>query len=160
MPSVSQPASSPASSSLLSLHEDILLEILAHLLLDTARAPHKTAILQTCTLLHELGLPLLYKVVDLGGLLTRSRIVDCWTDLFGKGGLLTQDGRIQDLRRNVVKLRIGGPKNQGATNALEGDVQRLCPEKAMRELRFELSLLKSRSRLRTCQSPPLQVPHP
>lgn len=75
---------------LLSLPADVLLEILTHVLVDTPRLPHRASVVQTCKLLHELGIPLLYRVVDLisSDRLLKGTFDHCRT-LFGVGGILS-----------------------------------------------------------------------
>lgn len=91
---------------LTSLPEDILLEVLNLLLVDTPRSPTRAAILRTCSLLHELGLPLLHRVVDLQSYATAFDTVAHWTTLFGAKGSLTTEGRVADLGASVVELRL------------------------------------------------------
>ena len=90
---------------LCSLPGDVLLEILSHLLVDTPRILHRAAILRTCKLLHELGLPLLYQVVDMTGFQTRDKSLRDWDNLFGPSGALTK-GRPSGAA--VRELRLGG----------------------------------------------------
>jgi hypothetical protein len=101
----------PSSRSLATLPEVALREILAHLLVDTPRTPTRAAILRTCSTLHQLGMPLLYRVVDLVGY-PRSTFTEdqhklTWDSLFGTWGLLTEHGRIKNLGRSVRVLRVG-----------------------------------------------------
>lgn len=85
-----------------------LREILAYLLLDTPRAPNRAAVVRTCKALHRLGLPLLYRVLDLGRYPTDVKFAGAWTVLFGAQGVLTQGGSMPNLAAMVVELRIGG----------------------------------------------------
>lgn len=114
--------SSP-SRSLASLPELVLREVLAYLLVDTPRAHHRTAVLSTCSTLHDLGLPYLYRIVDIISTLS-SRLASHLTALFGPdGGLLTTSGRHQGLGRSVVELRVGAEADGDGYNP---DVDGAC----------------------------------
>ena len=95
------PPMSPARS-LLSLPADVLLEILGLLLVDTPRLPHRAAIVQTCKLLHELGIPLLYRVIDLikSDVCLKGPSTQCRT-LFGVGGVLSLSRREGSFVREI-----------------------------------------------------------
>lgn len=94
--------------SLLALPADVLLEILAHLLVDSPRSPNRAAVVRSCSTLHELGLPLLHRVVDLTDIESASDTFAAYEGLFGVHGSLTSQGRTADLASSVVQLRIGG----------------------------------------------------
>ena len=104
-----------APRTLLSLNQDVLSEILSYLLLDTPRELNRTSILRTCSSLHLLGLPLLYRVVDLLGYGTRLQLEKHWRSLFGEGGVLTVEGRNPEAGRGVRELRIGGETSTDRT---------------------------------------------
>jgi len=92
---------------LTSLPSDVLLEILSHLLVDTPHQSNRASILRACSLLYELGLPLLYRVVDLRGFSRRALVLEHWRRLFGEGGLLIEGGRKVELARTVKEIRLG-----------------------------------------------------
>ena len=112
----------PSPLTLLSLNHDVLREILSHLLLDTPATPNRAAVLRTCSLLNELGLPLLYRVVDLRGSSTNSMLVEQWKALFGEEGLLTKKGRREGLGQVVLELRLGGEKEDVLAPAISGQL--------------------------------------
>ena len=103
----------PAPRSLLSLNEDILREILAHLLLDTPPPPNRASILRTCSLLHELELPFLYRVVDLQEFSSRALLVEQWKQLFGEGGIFTKGGE-KGLGGLARELKVGVAREDGS----------------------------------------------
>jgi len=114
--SIPSPPSHIASSmipprTLSSLPSDVLLEILSHLLVDTSPESNRASVLRTCSLLYELGLPLLYRVVELRGFSTRALVLEHWRRLFGEGGLLIEGGRKEELARMVKEIRLGGEAN-------------------------------------------------
>lgn len=107
--------------SLSSLPEDVLDKILAHLLVDTPRAPHHAAILQTCSALHSLGQPLLYRTVVFDGYRTTRDLVAAMGALFGREGPFWGDGELKKVaRRSVVELRIGRPDTYTAVSDPHG----------------------------------------
>lgn len=97
------------SLAFLDLPEDILLEILAHLLVDTPRCPYKAGLLRTCTHLYALGTPLLYRVVDLTGHRSALEALAHWRSLFGPRGTLSKRGSRPELGAYVRELRLGLP---------------------------------------------------
>jgi hypothetical protein len=105
----SPPASSRITMSrpktLLSLPEDVLRESLAHQLLDTPRELHRAAILETCKVLHHLGTPVLYRIVDLVVCRSRESFFRHHSALFGAKGLLSKPRREGSF---VRELRLGG----------------------------------------------------
>ncbi|KAL7409896.1 hypothetical protein BDY24DRAFT_418416 [Mrakia frigida] len=95
----------------ISLPSDVLIEILKHLLLDTPRSPTRASVLRACSLLHGLGLPLLYRIVDLTGMRRRSTVTFHWKRLFGAGGLFVKGTRSWggvSAGSFVRELRLGG----------------------------------------------------
>ncbi|KAL7410646.1 hypothetical protein BDY24DRAFT_170905 [Mrakia frigida] len=111
---------------LLSLNYDVLREILQILLLDTPRALNRTSILRTCSTLHLLGLPHLYRIVDLTGYPTRDTVMTHWKTLFGEGGVLTVEGRNGEVGSFVSELRLGpSPPGGGKDYVLGFKVPRL-----------------------------------
>jgi len=88
LPSISTSSMTPPRL-LTSLPSDVLLEMLSHLV-DTPLERNRASILRTCSLLYELGLPLLYRVVELRGFPTMSLVLEHWKRLFGEGGLLIE----------------------------------------------------------------------
>ena len=97
-----------APKALLSLNQDVLLEILSYLLLDTPKELNRTSVLRTCSSLHLLGLPHLYRVVDLIGYETKVQVAKHWRSFFGEGGVLTAEGRNPEAGRAVRELRLAG----------------------------------------------------
>lgn len=124
------PMSSPPD--LLYLPEDVLREILAHLLVDTPRAPERTAVIQMCQLLHDLGIPLLYRVVDLtGSRLRLSGVMRTLRVVFGSGGLLARSRRegsfVREIRLGSVRsVWDWGDQDSDCQSALQSLDERLC----------------------------------
>lgn len=67
--------------SLASLPPDVIYEILGFAL-DAPNSPHRPAVLKTCSLLHNVGAPLLLQRVRLASLAS-------WESMLGVGGKLT-----------------------------------------------------------------------
>lgn len=101
-------------SVLLSLNEDICPEILCYLLLETPREPNRISILRTCRSLLQLGLPHLYRIVDLTGYRTRNVVLRHWKTLFGEGGVLTSSNR-EKVGSLVRKLKLGAKAKASLT---------------------------------------------
>lgn len=112
---------------LLSLHSDVLLIILSHLLIDAPRSPTTAAILRTCSALHSLGHPFLYEIIDLTGIKEGKYVVEAWEGLFGEEkGLLTENGRLgAGFGRRVRELRLGGSDTLG-TDDWDGKSRQIC----------------------------------
>ena len=103
--------------SLASLPDIVLLEVLSYLLENTPRVPHRAALLTTCSTLHVLGLPILYRVVNITTL-DGPRLRKYLDVLFSaKDGLLTRRGRYKGLGRHVVEVRVGGALLSSVSNA-------------------------------------------
>lgn len=101
---------------LLSLPEDVLIEILGLLLIDTPRSRLRTAVLRSCNALYELGLPLLYRVVDLRAAndIGDPEVVHNWETLFGARGTLTDQRESgPSLGSSVLSLGLGGRVGDG-----------------------------------------------
>jgi hypothetical protein len=88
------------SRSLTTLPDVVLREILAYLLVDTPREPNRAAILETCSTLHELGLPLLYRVVDI----VTATVEGYW-----------YDGRIIASREHSSEIRAACSQREAAS---------------------------------------------
>jgi len=87
------PSMATSPSILTSLNSDVLRVVLSVLLVDAPPTPHLSAVLRTCSTLHELGLPFLYTVVDLTGYKISEQVVAHWKSLFGQAGVLAKGGR-------------------------------------------------------------------
>ena len=100
MPPTPQAPPMPASTrTLISLPPEVLSEILIFTL-DRPQGPLRPAVLQTCSLLHSIGLPLLFRFVRLG-------TVASWKAMVGVGGWLVSvrdNGR--GMGRHVRELEL------------------------------------------------------
>lgn len=121
------PSNNPASSmsitpprSLASLPDIVLREVLAYVLVNVPRVAHRAAVLATCSVLHQTGLPFLYRVLDIrtnnGSRLRRYLDV-----LFSaRDGLVTRRGRYRELGRHVVEILVGGTLSDKSNAPFKG----------------------------------------